>query len=110
MCGFCAVFAGIPHWTEAGTDAADDVPERSGPEIRQARLARIQLVDRIAHFYGCKVEDWMGEQYVVCSLRGRTEIVRALPMVWSVIEDIAGCRIDPLDPVLLATLTGALAS
>ncbi len=110
MCGFCAVFAGIPHWTEAGTDAAAFEPEHTGSETRQARRARIQLIDRIARFYGCGVEDWVGEQYVVRSLRGRTEIVHALPLVWSVIEDIAGARIDPLDPALLAALTSVCAA
>jgi hypothetical protein len=107
MCGFCAVFAGIPHWTEAGSDAAHRPTETSGPEARRARLVRIQLIDRIARCYGCRVEDWMGEQYIVRSQRGRTEIVRALPLVWSVIEDIAGCAVDPLDPRLLAALHAA---
>ena len=104
MCGFCAVFAGIPHWSEVGSDAAQEVPASSGPETRQGRLQRLALIDRVARFYGCRVEDWMGEQYIVRSLRGRTELVRALPSVWSVVEDIAGRRVDPLDPALLAAL------
>jgi hypothetical protein len=50
------------------------------------------------------VEDWHAGQYIVRSLRGRSEIVSALPEVWTLVEAIAGEAIDPLSPALLAAL------
>ena len=37
MCGFCAVFAGIPHWTETASDAGDNQQTTGGHDRRLAR-------------------------------------------------------------------------
>ena len=59
------------------------------------------MVNKILEFYGCKIDDWMAETYVVRSLKGRTEIVQYLPHIWMAVEDIAKKAADPLDPDLL---------
>lgn len=105
MCGFCAVFAGIPHWTEAGSDAAAGVLMEDR-ERRLARAFRVRLVNAVIRHYGCVVEDWAAGQYIVRSQRGRSELVSALPQVWQIVESIAGRPLDPLDPALLRALEG----
>ena len=104
MCAFCAVFAGIPHWTETGTDAAEGERTSGGRDWRLQRLKRVKLINRILAFYGCKLDDWMAESYQVHSLQGRTEIVSALPQIWMTVEAIAKKPADPLDAALLAFL------
>ena len=60
MCGFCAVFAGSPHWSELhGVDAPDDYTRR------RVRRQRLQLVNALVRTLGCTVEDWHGGQYIV---------------------------------------------
>ncbi len=104
MCGFCAVFAGIPHWTETTTDAGDSEQDSSSAERNRARQQRVRLINRVLAHYGCRVDDWMGGQYVVSSQRGRSELVDHLPQVWQVVEAIAGRPVDPLALELLAAL------
>ena len=104
MCGFCAVMSGVPHWTEAASDAGEREDARDAHERRLARARRVALVNAVLGHYGCRVDDWHGGQFMVTSLRGRSEMVSALPEVWRVVELIAGRALDPLDPALLATL------
>lgn len=101
MCAFCAVFSGIPHWTETGTNAGASERVSGGRDWRLQRHERVGVVNKILAFYGCKLDDWMAENYVVRSLRGRTEIVQYLPQIWMAVEDIAKKPADPLDPELL---------
>ncbi len=108
MCGFCALVAGITHWTEAGSDAAAGVP-RTARDLRLERAYRVRLANAVLAHYGCTLEDWAGGQYIVRSQRGRSELVLALPQVWQTAEAIAGRPIDPLDPELLARLAAIAA-
>lgn len=103
MCGFCALVAGVPHWTEAGSDAAAGL-EREGRDLRLERAYRVRLANAVLAHYGCTLEDWANGQYIVRSQRGRSELVPALPQVWQTVEAIAGRPVDPLDPELLARL------
>lgn len=107
MCGFCAVFSGVPHWTETASDVGDQAPTSGGPEWRLGRQRRLRVVNAVLAQFGCRVEDWMGGQFMVSSQRGRTEMVEQLPQVWQVVESIAQRPLDPLDPVLLAALRSA---
>ena len=104
MCGFCAVFSGVPHWTETASDAGDGAQDTGGPAWRRGRQQRLRVVNAVLAHFGCRVEDWMGGQFVVSSQRGRTEMVEQLPQVWRVVENIAQRPLDPLDPALLAAL------
>jgi hypothetical protein len=104
MCGFCTGWSGSPHWTEGGSNAAYAQPTDDGATAREARRRRVALADHLARFYGCRVEDWQGEHYVVRSLRGQTELVRELPQVWQTIEGLSASTVDPLAADLLAYL------
>lgn len=103
MCGFCALVTGATHWTDAGSDAASGAT-RDARTQRLERLYRVRLANTILAHYGCTLEDWANGQYIVRSLRGRSELVPALPQVWQTVEAIAGRPVDPLDPELLARL------
>lgn len=95
--------AGVTHWTEGGPDAASGTP-REAREQRLERLYRVRLANAVLAHYGCTLEDWASGEYIVRSLRGRSELVPALPQVWQTVEAIAGRPVDPLDPALLARL------
>ncbi len=103
MCGFCALVAGVTHWTEGGSDAGSGVV-REARDQRLERLYRVRLANAVLAHYGCTLEDWAMGEYIVRSLRGRSELVPALPQVWQTVEAIAGRPVDPLDPALLARL------
>lgn len=109
MCGFCAVFSGVPHWTETASDAGDRDSDTGGHAWRLARQRRLAVVNAVLTHFGCRVEDWMGGQFMVRSQRGRTEMVAQLPQVWQVVENIAQRRLDPLDPAFMAALRAASA-
>ena len=104
MCGFCAVFAGIPHWSETASDAGDRDHEADSHEWRLGRMRRLRLINAVLAHFGCRVEDWMGGPFMLSSQRGRTELVDQLPQVWRMAETIAQRAIDPLDAELLTTL------
>jgi hypothetical protein len=110
MCAFCAVFSGIPHWTETGTNAGETERVSGGRDWRLQRGHRVGIVNKILEYYGCKLDDWMAENYMVRSLRGRTEVVQYLPQIWMTVEDIAKRPTDPLDPGLLEFLREKTAS
>lgn len=103
MCGFCAGLAGHPHWTVAPREGETYEPDSRARWL--LRHHRLLLVNAVCAAFGCKVEDWASGQYVVRGSRGQVDIVDALPQVWQVVERIAGCAIDPLDPALLARLS-----
>ena len=91
-------------WETATVGHAHAHTHRSGPEQHLARRQRVTIINRVLAHYGCRVDDWMGGQYVVSSQRGRSEMVDQLPQVWQVVETIAGRSVDPLAPELLAAL------
>ena len=104
MCGFCAVFSGVPHWTETGTDAGVVQPVTGGRDWRLERSYRVRLINAVLTHFGCTLEDWMGGQYILRSHTGRSEVVDYLPGLWAALEDVTRKPADPLDPVLLARL------
>lgn len=69
-----------------------------------SRTARIQLINRIAGQYGCKVSDWANSSFIVRSASGRSLIVDSLPKVWMTVETLSSKVADPLDPKLLEKL------
>ena len=104
MCAFCTMFSGGPHWTEAGTNSGRSGVTPAGNARFVDRAYRLKLINRILKYYGCKVDDWAGGQYLVHSHRGRTEVVEQLPQIWMTVEAIATRPVDPLDPQLLSVL------
>ena len=98
------MMTGETHWTEAGTDAAQQ-SEAPTPRARYLdRQFRIRLVNKILDHYGCTVSDWANGSYIVRGWSGQTAIVEHLPQIWLQVEQICRKPADPLDRDLLSRL------
>jgi hypothetical protein len=95
MCGLCGVL-GVEHWSEQANI--------SGPTPRQARLRRVALLNDVLSHYRICVDDWQGAKMAVHGPTGRTELADTLADLWPRAEMVAGCSLDPLDPMLLQHL------
>jgi len=104
MCAFCALMAGVSHWSEEGTDAAQS-GALAGRASLLDRRRRIELFNRVLGFYGCKLSDWNSRSYILRSQRGQTEVLDSLSSVWGRTEEISKKPADPLDPNFLAFLS-----
>ena len=90
MCVLCNVL-GSEHWAEL---------EGS----RRGRVFRVRLLNRVLGFYGLRLDDWSGRVWVLRDAKGRTAVVADLGSLWVEAERLAGRRLDPLDPELVAAL------
>ena len=107
MCVVCWQLPTIRHWTEdrethtSDSQVAGGVQERNR---RRDRLRRAQVLNRILGYYRLRVEDWEGAIYRLSDAKGSTTLVQDLGELWPAAEKLAGRRIDPLDPQLVAAL------
>jgi hypothetical protein len=90
MCVLCNVLVN-EHWAE----------QEGG---RRERVFRVRLVNRVLAFYGLRLDDWSGRVWVLRDAKGRTAVVADLGSLWSEAERLAGRKLDPLDPELVAAL------
>jgi hypothetical protein len=90
MCSLCGMLL-QSHWAEEGTG-------------RRGRIFRVRLVNRVLAHYGLELADWGGRVYVLRDRKGKSAVVDDLGGLWVEAERMAGRRLDPLDPALLATL------
>ena len=90
MCALCGVLLN-DHWAE----------QDGG---RRGRGFRVGLVNRVLDHYGLELGDWAGRVYVLRDRKGRSTIVADLAALWAEAEKLAGRRLDPLDPGLVAAL------
>jgi len=90
MCVLCGVLLD-DHWAE----------QEGG---RRGRVLRGRLLNRVLAFYGLRLDDWSGRVWVLRDAKGRTAVVENLGAVWVEAERLAGRRLDPLDPALVASL------
>ena len=90
MCGLCGVLMS-EHWAEEGGG-------------RRARGFRVSLLNRVLDHYGLELSDWAGSVYTLRDRKGRAAVVSDIGMLWTEAENLAGRRLDPLDPALLAAL------
>jgi hypothetical protein len=90
MCVLCGVLL-EEHWAE----------QEGG---RRGRVFRVRLVNRVLAFYGLRLDDWGGRVLVLRDRKGRSAVVDNLGSLWGEAERLAGRRLDPLDPELLASL------
>jgi hypothetical protein len=90
MCVLCGVLL-EEHWAE----------QEGG---RRGRVFRGQLLNRVLRFYGLRLDDWSGRVWVLRDAKGRTAVVENLGAVWVEAEKLAGRKLDPLDPELVAAL------
>ena len=90
MCSLCNVL-GNDHWAE----------QEGG---RRGRVFRVRLLNRVLGFYGLRLDDWSGRVWVLRDRKGCAVVVRDLGSLWLEAERLAGRRLDPLDPELVASL------
>jgi hypothetical protein len=90
MCSLCGVMS-KEHWAELG-------------DGRRARIFRAALLDRVLSHFGLSVAAW-ASSYVVRDAKGGTAVVSDLGALWVEAERLAGRRLDPLEPGLVAALS-----
>ena len=90
MCVLCGVLLN-DHWAE----------QEGG---RRGRVFRGRLLNRVLAVYGLRLDDWSGRVWILRDAKGRTAVVDNLGSVWTEAEKLAGRRLDPLDPALVAAL------
>jgi hypothetical protein len=89
MCGLCGVLL-KEHWAEEGG--------------RRSRVFRVALLNRVLGHYGLELGDWGGRVYVLRDRKGRSAVVEEIGTLWVEAERLAGRKLDPLDPDLVASL------
>ncbi len=107
MCVVCWQLPTIRHWTEDREGDASESWVAGGAQERNRRrdrLLRAQVLNRILGYYNLRVEDWVGAIYRLTDAKGSTALVQDLGELWPAVENMAGRRIDPLDPKLIAAL------
>src|SRR5712691_8132288 len=97
MCGLCGMLGGAEDWSGASIGA-------EGATRRAARQRRVRLANEVLAHFGLRLDDWQGASFLIIGRTGRTEIADSLPAVWPIAAKMAGRRLDPLDPALLARL------
>ncbi len=102
MCGLCGILGGGEHWADRTPGAAE-----RGLTRRRERLDRVRLVNKVLRHYALHLDDWQGSSFLLRSRTGRTEIVDNLAALWPAAARMAGRRLDPLDPALIAELEDA---
>ena len=90
MCVLCGVLLD-EHWAE----------QEGG---RRGRVFRVALLNRVLAFYGLRLDDWSGRVWTLRDRKGRAAVVADLGSLWPEAERLAGGRLDPLDPELVAAL------
>ena len=91
MCALCGVLL-TDHWAERGG--------------ARARAFRVRFVNRVLAHYGLSLDDWSGAVYTLRDRKGSAVVVSDLASLWLEAERLAGRRLDPLDPALVASLEG----
>jgi hypothetical protein len=90
MCGLCGVLLS-DHWAE----------QDGG---RRGRALRVALLNRVLDHFGLRLDDWSGSVYVLRDRKGASAVVADIGSLWFEAERLAGRKLDPLDPKLLAAL------
>ena len=90
MCVLCGVLL-TDHWAE----------QEGG---RRGRVFRGVLLNRVLAFYGLHLDDWSGRVWTLRDRKGNSVVVPDLGALWTEAERLAGRKLDPLDPDLVAAL------
>jgi hypothetical protein len=99
MCALCGLFEGESHWSDAVR--VDRIP------MRQARLRRVALANRVLQYYGLTLSDWQGSKYLLSAATGATEIIDNVAGLWPAAERLLRRPCDPLDRGLIDALDRA---
>jgi hypothetical protein len=109
MCVLCWQFLTEEHWTDRWVDdAASTATGTAGSDRersrRRARQHRTSLLNRLLGHYGLRLDDWQNRSYMLSDRKGKTVLVQDLGALWPAAQQLAGRRLDPLDPCLLDEL------
>lgn len=107
MCSLCGVLGAGSHWTDSAGGRGAFAGRGQEVTHRQERQQRVALANRVLALYGLRLADFQGQNYVLQSRTGRTEIVPDLVGMWSAAERLAARPCDPLDPALIERLEQA---
>jgi hypothetical protein len=106
MCALCGVLGGAGHWTEAVARPGVFTRTATAIERRRERAARVAQANKVLRYYWLSLSDWQGTSFLLSTATGKTEMVDNLTHIWSAAEKLIGRPCDPLDPALLAGLSG----
>ena len=104
MCGLCGLFGSADHWTSAS--AHPQVFAAARPR-RAERAEQVRMANHVLRPFALRLDDWQGTRFVLSGATGRRVMADALPDVWKAAATMLGRPIDPLDPALLARLSGS---
>jgi hypothetical protein len=99
LCGLCGALAGADHWSESGGTSPDTTRA-------QRRQLRNRVANAVLGHYGLTLRETPAATSVLLNRTGRSELVPHLGALWPAAERLAGRPCDPLDPELLAALSG----
>jgi hypothetical protein len=108
MCVLCWQFLTEVHWTDQPSDRSDATTGTAGSDRERARrrdrYQRLRVLNRLLGHYGLQLADWQSRSYVLSDRKGKTVLVQDLGALWPAAQQLAGRRLDPLDPWLLEVL------
>ncbi|WP_182418208.1 hypothetical protein [Bartonella sp. HY038] len=93
MCGLCGLIGEKQEWSD---QVKSDLP------LRQNRLKKIKLINKILHYRRLTVSDFHGVSYLLQTPTGKSAIVSGLDNLWDECKNISGHSIDVLNPDLLS--------
>lgn len=109
MCVLCGESLTHLHWTDESRHASGVGGSQSADEqgaLRRERMRRASAANTLLGFYGLKLARTSGREYQLSDRKGRYSLVGDLGALWPEAERLCGRTVDPLDPELLASLTG----
>jgi hypothetical protein len=108
MCVLCWQFLTEVHWTDRQSDHRDATTGTAGSDHERARrrdrYQRLRVLNRVLAPYGLQLADWQSRSYMLSDRKGKTVLVQDLGALWPAAQQLAGRRLDPLDPWLLEAL------
>lgn len=106
MCSLCGVLAGRGHWADSSQSPAVFQSREDKTTRQRERQGTVRLANRILRHYGLTLSDWGAASYILRSATGRTVLVANLTELWAAAEKILQSPCDPLEPALLAAVSG----
>ncbi len=105
MCSLCGILGVEDHWTDAVPGPDVFTRNDEAHRRRQERADRIAVANGVLRARGLSLCDWQGSSYILSTATGNTEIVESLAHLWPTAERLSGRDFDPLDPVLMRSVS-----
>lgn len=97
MCGLCGLICEKQEWS-------DQI--RANLPLRQNRLNKIKVINKITKYHRVVVSDFQGISYLVQTPTGKTSVVTGLDSLWDECKNLTGHSIDVLNTDFLAFIEG----